>query len=309
MPKSYQHVSEDLRRLVIKMVIEERKSQKEVSNTLKIKIPTVYWIVKTYRDKGTVIALTDDMKQRLMETINDDSTICIDGIIEKLHLSVHTFTVWRWLQKINYTWKLTRPIQLKRKDPDTVNPPQRYSNTIYLDECPFNLHTIQSHAWGKKGKTTNPVLSKDIGQNITMILAINCRNIISSEAIVSTGVNSVIFKEFLNKLVTILGREGQYTIVMDNVRFHHSDPDFYDSYPYQIKLLPRYSPFLNPYEEWFSQIKSIVRRDGAVQGTNDLISRMTEECGRVTQESLANYINHCEQFFQPCLNEEDIGRE
>ncbi|KII69905.1 hypothetical protein RF11_15685 [Thelohanellus kitauei] len=129
-----------------------------------------------------------------------------------------------------------------------------------------------------------------------MILSINCRNIISSEAIISTGDNSVIFKEFLNRLATILGHEGHYTIVMDNVRFHHSDPDFYDSYPYQIKWLPRYSPFLNPCEECFSQIKSIVRRDGALQGTNDLISRMTEACGRVTQESLANYINHRQQF-------------
>ncbi|KII63768.1 hypothetical protein RF11_15002 [Thelohanellus kitauei] len=118
-----------------------------------------------------------------------------------------------------------------------------------------------------------------------MILAINCRNIISSEAIISTGDNSVIFKEFLNRLATILGHEGHYTIVMDNVRFHHSDPDFYDSYPYQIKWLP------------------------SSAGTNDDISRMMEECGRIMQETCPNYIHHFEQFFRPCLNEEDIGRE
>ncbi|KII69907.1 hypothetical protein RF11_15688 [Thelohanellus kitauei] len=153
-------------------------------------------------------------------------------IFRKLHLSVDTLNSIEMGQKINYTWKLTRPIPLKRNDPD-----------VKLERNSYCEWYQTSHAWGKKGKTTNPVLSKDIGQNITMILAINCRNIISSEAIVSTG------------------------------------------------------------------IKSIFRRDGGLQGTNFHISCMTEACGRVMQESLANYINHCEQFFQPYLNEEDIGRE
>ncbi|KII70542.1 hypothetical protein RF11_14860 [Thelohanellus kitauei] len=113
------------------------------------------------------------MKIKLVETINDDSTICIDDIIEKLHLSVDTSTVLRWLQKINHTWKLTRLIPFKRNDSDvkverksycewyqTINPFQRYMNIIYLDESPFNLQMIQTNAWWKKGKTTNPVLPK-----------------------------------------------------------------------------------------------------------------------------------------------------
>ncbi|KII70882.1 hypothetical protein RF11_04316 [Thelohanellus kitauei] len=73
------------------LMIEEGKSQRKVSTTLNIKIPTVYRIVKTLRDKGKAVAgkigghkppsLTEKMKRKLVETINDDSTICIDGII------------------------------------------------------------------------------------------------------------------------------------------------------------------------------------------------------------------------------------
>ncbi|KII73401.1 hypothetical protein RF11_09119 [Thelohanellus kitauei] len=124
-----------------------------------------------------------------------------------------------------------------------------------------------------------------------MILVLKCRNVID-EAVISTVAISVIFKEFLTKLVKIL--EGK-----DNSR---SDPDFYDTYPYKIHFLPIYGQFLTPCDKCFSQLRSVVRRDGTLQGTNDDIPRVMEACERVTQENLVNDINHCEQFFQQCLN-------
>ncbi|KII75131.1 hypothetical protein RF11_10424 [Thelohanellus kitauei] len=119
------------------------------------------------------------------------------------------------------------------------------SNIIYLDESPFKLHMIKTHACGQKGKEANPVLQKNREQNITMIVALNFRNIISAEGFISTGVNSAIFKKFLTKLVEILGREGQFTILMDNSIFQSR----------------RGMVFPN---------KSIVRREN-ITGTNDLI--------------------------------------
>ncbi|KII69290.1 hypothetical protein RF11_13777 [Thelohanellus kitauei] len=104
---------------------------------------------------------------------------------------------------------------------------------------------------------------------ISMIFALNCSNI-RTDAVISTGVNSAIFEEFLTKLVTILGREGEFTIVMANLRL-------------------------------------VAGRDGTLLGTNDLISRITEACTLVTQENLANYINNCEKN-RKSQNEEDIGR-
>ncbi|KII66828.1 hypothetical protein RF11_02427 [Thelohanellus kitauei] len=98
-------VPDELRRVVIKLVIEEGKSYLEASNILHIKIPTINRIVKIYRDNNTAVSgkkgghkpasLNEEMKRKLVETINDDITIRIDGIIEKLHLSVHTTTIYR----------------------------------------------------------------------------------------------------------------------------------------------------------------------------------------------------------------------
>ncbi|KII67668.1 hypothetical protein RF11_04544 [Thelohanellus kitauei] len=81
------------------------------------------------QDKGTAAAgkiwghkpssLNEDLKRKPLETINNDSTISIDVIIEKLRLSVHPTTIRRWLQKINLTLNLTRTKELLKVVPDS----------------------------------------------------------------------------------------------------------------------------------------------------------------------------------------------
>ncbi|KII69198.1 hypothetical protein RF11_08896 [Thelohanellus kitauei] len=132
--------------------------------------------------------------------------------------------------------------------------------------------------------------------------------IVYCEAIVGRGVNSSIFNKFLTKIRETLGTEQIYTTVIDNVRFHHSNPEFYDDYPYEIKYLPRYSPFLNPCEEAFNLIKNQVRRDSRPTGANDLIQRMRSACATVTSAQLLGFVLHSESFSNMCLNEEDIPR-
>ncbi|KAM0675941.1 hypothetical protein GVAV_000719 [Gurleya vavrai] len=95
---------------------------------------------------------------------------------------------------------------------------------------------------------------------------------------------------------------------MDNVRFHHAPNNFYDSYPYNINFLPRYSRLLNPCEETFSLLKSSVRRSTAAIGTDELIERMRFATANIDQISLSHFFHHSEQFFERCLNREDIER-
>jgi hypothetical protein len=84
---------------------------------------------------------------------------------------------------------------------------------------------------------------------------------------------------------------------MDNARFHHSNDEFYDNYPYEIKYLPRYLPFLNPCEEVFYKIKCCVRGASSPLGQNELIQRMLRGSESVTDEDLSHYFQHSEQFF------------
>ncbi|KII65806.1 hypothetical protein RF11_13101 [Thelohanellus kitauei] len=73
------------------------------------------------------------------------------------------------------------------------------------------------HTWTKKLISTNPVLSRNRGKEITMIFALNRRNIINADE---------------TKFLIILRREGKFTIVSDNFRLHKSDLEFYNSDKY-----------------------------------------------------------------------------
>ncbi|KII70229.1 hypothetical protein RF11_11836 [Thelohanellus kitauei] len=70
------------------------------------------------------------------------------------------------------------------------------------------------------GTTAHPIVPIPCGQNVTMLLAINYYNIIQCDAVFGCGVNAETFSCFLRRLVAVLG-EGDFTIVMENVRFHH----------------------------------------------------------------------------------------
>lgn len=329
MSKRVEHTNQ-IREIAVKLVCDEGKSQTEVSNLLKIPRSTLSDIIKKYKEKGTFKKdkkggvrgqkFTETVKERLHEIIEDNCTITIEGIIDKLEINVCQSTIWKWLKKIRISYKMTRPIpksrnciEVKAERVDYANwytniPISiRYRNLIFVDESPFTLHMIRSHGRSRVGTTPNPILTNSRGRNISMILAINSINVILCEAI-ECNVDGDIFQQFLKKIYEILG-DDNFIIVMDNVRFHHSNPEFYDEYDYEIRYLPRYSPFLNPCEEVFSKIKSLVRKDGPLNGTIDLKERMQIASNSITENDLKGYFQHCESFLGKCHTNQDIGRE
>lgn len=165
---------------------------------------------------------------------------------------------------------------------------------------------LRAHGRSPVGSTPNPVVVNSRGPNVTMILAVSAISIVHCEAITG-GVNCAIFQDFMKKIKEVLG-DGDYIMVMDNVRFHHSNMEFYDDYPHELKYLPRYSPFLNPCEEVFSQIKSKVRKDGPIRGNNDLFHRMESSAQSITETNLKNYFQHSETFLAACHLLEDVER-
>ncbi|KII74589.1 hypothetical protein RF11_16199 [Thelohanellus kitauei] len=141
-----------------------------------------------------------------------------------------------------------------------------------------------------------------------MLLTINCYNIIQCDAVVGCGVNAETFSSILKRFMEVLV-EGDFTIVMENVRFHHTAVNNVDHFPYYVKVLPGYSSFLNPCEEAFSMPKNRVRRDGVPRGSNDLVRRISDSCVGIHVNPLSNFLAHAETFSNKCLNLEDIFRD
>ncbi|KII71583.1 hypothetical protein RF11_03358 [Thelohanellus kitauei] len=62
--------------------------------------------------------ITLEIEYQIRQLVADNCTTTIKGIIDILVLDVCHKTVWRWLKKNNYSWKITRPIPKKRDDPE-----------------------------------------------------------------------------------------------------------------------------------------------------------------------------------------------
>ncbi|KAF0989532.1 hypothetical protein HZS_958 [Henneguya salminicola] len=56
-------------------------------------------------------------------------------------------------------------------------------------------------------------------------------------------------------------KKAKFLLGFGNVNFYHSIQDFYDKYLKEVYSIPRHSPFLNPCDEIFRQLRSKSQRD------------------------------------------------
>ncbi|KII63197.1 hypothetical protein RF11_07878 [Thelohanellus kitauei] len=126
-------------------------------------------IIKIYEDSGSVekrpkggsrhTKLTEEITSRLIDLINDENLYTLADIQHHLGIEVYPSIVWKWLKKLIYSWKITSSIPERRNDDvvkserveyirwyQSFNRHKRYTNIIYIDESPFNLHIIKTHA-------------------------------------------------------------------------------------------------------------------------------------------------------------------
>ena len=177
--RKYHTVSQDLREAIIRMVVNQGKSERDVAKTLNISRNTIQHIVNKYMDSNVStpsarggprnIIFNDDIREQIIIMMNDNQTKTIEHTRNRLGTQACLNTVWRWVKGLGYTYKITRPIYERRNDPSIKEhriqyirwynphaPSFRYKNLIFIDESPFNLHMFRSHSWTMKGVTPNP---------------------------------------------------------------------------------------------------------------------------------------------------------
>jgi hypothetical protein len=104
---------------------------------------------------------------------------------------------------------------------------------------------------------------------------------------------------FVRNVMDVLDRHDKkvFFIVMDNCRIHHSHYviEAIQSRGYKPLFMPPYSPFLNPIEECWSEIKAYVRRN-PLSSLDTLTPRIQAACRNVTTEDYLGWIKHAEGF-------------
>ncbi|KII67066.1 hypothetical protein RF11_14621 [Thelohanellus kitauei] len=117
-------VSGQMRSLIFKFLYEDFKPEREAARTLNIPKSTVNSIIKTFEETEQVSASTRDgsrntiitqqIKDRIIELMNDDLATNLREIQQQLGVDVAEQTIWKWLKNLGFTYKLVRPIYKKR---------------------------------------------------------------------------------------------------------------------------------------------------------------------------------------------------
>jgi transposase len=146
--------------------------------------------------------------------------------------------------------KATSPddVETFRKSVENVN----INNCVFVDETSLDHTDIPRYGYSRRGhRLTSIVGSK---RNVkTLTLAMTSNEIVHHTEVPGAS-NTQHFLDFLNGLQKC----GVTFVVMDNVRFHHSNvvKDACSKMGIQILYTPPYSPDFNPIENVFSIIKS-----------------------------------------------------
>ncbi|KII68003.1 hypothetical protein RF11_02004 [Thelohanellus kitauei] len=86
--------------------------RKTLSDEMKINIQSggVGRRKKSRHGGTTVTKLTPEIERQIIQLVNDNCTMTTLDIPEKLDITMHETTVWRWLKKLQFSWKVTRPV-------------------------------------------------------------------------------------------------------------------------------------------------------------------------------------------------------
>lgn len=220
---------------------------------------------------------------------------------------------------MNYSFKRVSPVPERRNSEDVIRKRKEYAfkflemdqhreKVFFLDETGIQVHARLNYGWSKKGGRANVPVRAIRGKNYSICAAMSCEGLFFYE-VKESGYGTDSFIEYLKQFLAYLDLEkieGAY-IVMDNVPFHHAElvESLIAGTSHEIVFLPAYSPFLNPIENLFNQLKHYVKRfkpsdhDEVFRGV-ELASQM------VSSQECLNYYTHMMKYIPRCIQEEVI---
>ena len=130
-------------------------------------------------------------------------------------------------------------------------------NILFLDESEFNLHTSPNYGYAEVNQDSVIYQPNSFGKNISLC-AIIIINGVEHHKLIDGTYNNLWFSEFISESFQKILFQRNPLLIMDNVRFHHSDSVKQIIIQFEVEslFLAPYNPELNPIEHWFSVIKN-----------------------------------------------------
>jgi transposase len=277
---------------------------------------------------------------RVLQIVSEYPTLTVDGIVARLRtehdVNVSRTTVYRILKDNKYEVRFKRTIPKARNDPSTIEDRFNYCTRhmeemnsslpplyVFLDETGVQVSTLQRRAWTRKNERAY------VGTRYGHCIRLSALSSMCSDGIIFVtcwrgSVDGRAYAEFLDNVMCSVAERPSFQnrkviLCHDNASIHkvslvqetvNAANAKYRPHgiEFELRNLPRYSPFLNPIETLFSQVKASIRR--SILGdmnTMDLSDAIRTAFLSIKPQQCQNYCNYMLRFFALCLTRQPIA--
>jgi transposase len=160
---------------------------------------------------------------------------------------------------------------------------------VFVDESGFNTSMTRLRARAPRGKRAYGKVPRNRGKNTTLIASITLEGAMGESMSVEGATDAEAFEVYVEHFLAPSLREGQ-VVVLDGLGAHRPQRirELIEARGADLLFLPSYSPDLNPIEEAFSKIKTLVSKEGA-RVREALVEALGRALAAVTPEDTAGW--------------------
>jgi len=163
---------------------------------------------------------------------------------------------------------------------------------VFVDESGTHISMDRLRSRAPRGIRAYGQVPKNRGKNLTLIASMSLSGM--GESMCFEGAtDAAAFEVYVEHFLAPSLGEGQ-VVVMDNLGAHRPKRirELIEQRGAELVFVPSYSPDLNPIEQSFSKIKTILRKLAA-RTHEALLKAMEEALSMVTPADAAGWFEHC----------------
>ena len=164
---------------------------------------------------------------------------------------------------------------------------------VFVDEMGANTSLLSAlRAWSRLGRRAYCSVPRNRGPNTTVLSSMTVEGMGPSLA-VEGATDREVFEAYVEKILAP-SLQAEQVVVMDNLSAHKGDRvrELVEERGAELLYLPPYSPDLNPIEEAFAKIKSLLRKAEA-RTREALVEAMRQAISAVSARDAQGFFEHC----------------
>jgi len=305
----------EFRQKILDCYYNEPISQRQLAKRFCVALSFVQKLLKQSRETGDIrlktyrcgrhlkltqeqmIALGELIEEKNDATLTELSELFLErtGIVlsvapgariaERLRMTRH---------KKLYTPRKKRQKEYKNLDKNTKDKIMDVDeeNLISLDEAGSNLSMTRTHDRSLKGTRAQGTRPLKKGQNVSTITAITKKEVLGTANFLG-AITGILFEAFIIRILVPKLWEGA-VINIDNckINFREEVNKAVAEKGAKLIYLPPYSPDFAPIENFWSKIKSILRKLKP-RTYRELDEALEEAFKQVSEQDLRNWFTHC----------------